>query len=382
MRRRLAVLSTLALAIMGTCAPPTAADSLPTLSVATASWDEPIYPVKSVDVSFTVTLSAPASTDVTVQYEVPTFDVGCCPNYDAVPTQGTLTIPAGQTSAAVPVTILDDGLGPDGTIHLYLWNPSGATLASSSHLFFYDNSGNAVSTDVEVAPGTIINHDRLSDFWCAGTGVYSRLYTYRPTLQRPYWGPTSSEQDSELFGMPCLTQTKGAGATSQTVPATATTPEITVSAGPEVLTNDGNPPADPADHRPTLGMYADASASMSSVTIAVGAVSVVVQGLRAHVHSSCDALGGAPTDTSDGTVGSVIVNGIPLPVVPTSLDLGTVHLLFNQSSDTPAFQQRIALEVIEGNVDPYAYPSSIDQGLDLTFATAAIGRWGGSPCMS
>ncbi len=88
--------------------------------------------------TFTVLLSAPSNTDVTVQWT--TADGTAVAGKDYVAASGTLDIPAGQTSGTITVQVIGNTIqAPNKTFFVDLSNPAGATLA------------NAVGT------GTIIN---------------------------------------------------------------------------------------------------------------------------------------------------------------------------------------------------------------------------------
>jgi Calx-beta domain-containing protein/FG-GAP repeat protein len=79
--------------------------------------------------SFPVTLSAPASTSVTVNYQ--TSDGTATAGEDYAAASGALTIPPGTTSASIPVTIHD--VGPENhknTFSITLSSPTGGVLLS------------------------------------------------------------------------------------------------------------------------------------------------------------------------------------------------------------------------------------------------------------
>ncbi|HVN13312.1 MAG TPA: M4 family metallopeptidase, partial [Kineosporiaceae bacterium] len=77
---------------------------------------------------FTVSLSAPLNSDVTVQYV--TSDITASAGSDYSATSGTLTIPAGQTSATISVSIGDDSIPePTRTFQITLSNATHATIA-------------------------------------------------------------------------------------------------------------------------------------------------------------------------------------------------------------------------------------------------------------
>jgi aryl-phospho-beta-D-glucosidase BglC (GH1 family) len=78
--------------------------------------------------TFVLQLSAASSTPVTVRYA--TADGTATAGSDYVATSGTVTIPAGQTTATVTVTLNADSLTePDELFYLLLTDPTGATLS-------------------------------------------------------------------------------------------------------------------------------------------------------------------------------------------------------------------------------------------------------------
>ncbi|MFN8633983.1 MAG: Calx-beta domain-containing protein [Chloroflexota bacterium] len=99
-------------------------------------------------VTVTATLSAPAALDVTVPFTVggtATQGVG----QDFTLTPNPLVIPAGQTSASVTVTVLDDSAGePSETVTLQIGAPTNATVGAPSlfTLTIADNDGPVVTT--------------------------------------------------------------------------------------------------------------------------------------------------------------------------------------------------------------------------------------------
>jgi len=79
---------------------------------------------------FNVSLSAPATSDVTVKYE--TADGSATAGSDYIATSGVLTIPAGQTSGTVRVDVLGDiAVETDETFTVTLSDPNGAQLGDS-----------------------------------------------------------------------------------------------------------------------------------------------------------------------------------------------------------------------------------------------------------
>ena len=102
----------------GTSPPPTT----PSLRIGDATVDEGGGPAV-----FTVTASAESSGTMTVDYE--TADDSATAGDDYTSTSGTLTFSAGQRTATIEVTVLDDSdEEPDETFKVRLTNPVGATI--------------------------------------------------------------------------------------------------------------------------------------------------------------------------------------------------------------------------------------------------------------
>lgn len=96
------------------------------LAAATASAGETVGTA-----TFTVALSGLSATDVTVWYETNNGTASAGSDYTAK--SGTLTIPAGQLSGTIAVTITDDAIHEGNeTFSLALSDPAGATLGLSS----------------------------------------------------------------------------------------------------------------------------------------------------------------------------------------------------------------------------------------------------------
>ena len=104
----------------GTSPPPP--PSLPVLTIGDATVDEGGGPAE-----FTVTASAESSGTMTVDYE--TADDSAIAGDDYTSTSGTLTFSAGQRTATIEVTVIDDSAEEqDETFKVHLTNPAGATI--------------------------------------------------------------------------------------------------------------------------------------------------------------------------------------------------------------------------------------------------------------
>ncbi len=102
--------------------------SLPTLSIANSSVTESAS--QSVNDPFVVSLSAAATTPVTVAYSTSNGTAVAGVNYQAA--SGTLTFAPGQTQATINVSVLSNpAAAATTTFNLALSNPSGATLSGT-----------------------------------------------------------------------------------------------------------------------------------------------------------------------------------------------------------------------------------------------------------
>ena len=107
----------------------------PAMSVADARVEE----AEGAVLTFAVTLSRAPTTSVTVDYA--TSDGTAQAGADYTATSGTLTIPAGSTSATIEVPVLDDAHDDDDeTLTLTLANASGAILADATATGTIDNN--------------------------------------------------------------------------------------------------------------------------------------------------------------------------------------------------------------------------------------------------
>jgi Calx-beta domain len=117
-------------------------DSLPALSIGDAAVTEGIAGT-SVNATFSVTLSAPSGTSISVDYS--TADATAAAPADYTTTSGTLTFAAGQTSENVVVVVRGDALDEvNETFTLNLSGPTNATLL--------DGTGVGTITDDDAQP--------------------------------------------------------------------------------------------------------------------------------------------------------------------------------------------------------------------------------------
>jgi chitinase len=114
---------------------------------------------------FTVTLTPTSLTDVTVDYT--TADGTAIAGSDYVATSGTLTIPAGQASAAITVDVNGDtDVEPNETLTLSLSSPIGAKIVPPT-----------------TANGTITNDDRIATLITLKVAKTTKVIKAKGTLQ-------------------------------------------------------------------------------------------------------------------------------------------------------------------------------------------------------
>lgn len=120
---------------------------VPTVSIAPGIVSEGTPGTRSLN--FLVSLSSASTSDVTVAYA--TSDISATQGSDYTSTSGTLTIPAGQTTGTISVSILgDDSVEPDETFNVTLSNPVRAALGTSMA------SGTILNDDFAVVPSLSI----------------------------------------------------------------------------------------------------------------------------------------------------------------------------------------------------------------------------------
>ncbi len=120
----------------GSDSQPTVAPQLPTISIADASAVEGDDGTALLE--FVVTLSRASTAAVSVAYA--TSDSGATASSDYEPSNGTLTIPAGNVSATISVEVIGDmNSEPDETLTVTLSGPSGANIADGSAIGTIEN---------------------------------------------------------------------------------------------------------------------------------------------------------------------------------------------------------------------------------------------------
>jgi hypothetical protein len=130
----------------------------------------------TINASFTLTLSKASNVDVAVHYA--TADITATAGSDYTATSGTVTVPAGQTSATVTVAVRGDRLPePTETFAVTLSNPMNATIG--------DGQGIGAILDNEPRLG-------ISDVTRAeGKRNKTTAFTFTVTLSAPYDQPVT-----------------------------------------------------------------------------------------------------------------------------------------------------------------------------------------------
>lgn len=126
--------------------------------------------------SFTVTLSAPSVSQVTVHYD--TADLSAAAGSDYQAASGDMTIPAGRTSATFVVAVLGDRLGePNETFVVNLSSPTNAIIAD----------GQGVGTIRDDEPRISISDVTKRE----GNGKKTTLFVFTVTLSAAYDQPVT-----------------------------------------------------------------------------------------------------------------------------------------------------------------------------------------------
>ena len=175
-------------------------DGEPRISVADV---EALENVTGGTLDFEVTLSHAADEDITVQYA--TFDRTATQPFDYTATTGTLTIPAGDTTATIKVTIIDDNIAEGIGTHVpFVCTPEERALdpdwckrvedlglnvyrnvGSETLLLRLDSPTDAIIDDGE-ATGTITDDEDL------------------PRVPSTHWSAEANENDGEIVLWPTL----------------------------------------------------------------------------------------------------------------------------------------------------------------------------------
>ncbi|MCC7368339.1 MAG: hypothetical protein IT306_07950 [Chloroflexi bacterium] len=133
-------------------------ESVPSISIADASFAEPSS--GSTVQNFTVTMSPASGSVVTAQYAASngtaTGGGACGTGVDFVTSSGTLTLQAGETSKTLPVTVCADAVAESAeTMTMTLSSPVGATIgrAAATGAIANTTNGSITIADASVAEG-------------------------------------------------------------------------------------------------------------------------------------------------------------------------------------------------------------------------------------
>ena len=119
----------------------------------------------------TVTLSAAAGRDVTVDYA--TSNGTATAGSDYTETSGTLTISAGATTGTIPITVLQDSVYErDETVTMTLSSASNATISDATGTFTVTDDENAPTVTLDTSAG-IINENSGSNLTLTATAKWT-----------------------------------------------------------------------------------------------------------------------------------------------------------------------------------------------------------------
>ncbi|MCA0302386.1 MAG: cellulase family glycosylhydrolase [Proteobacteria bacterium] len=199
-----------------TSAPPPVPTPPPTLAVADATVLEGNSGTK--DLAFTVSLSAPASGPVTVNYATGNGTATAGSDYTAA--SGTLSFAAGETSKVVRVTVAGDtAVEANETLTLTLSSPSGATLADGSAV------GTIVNDDTAPLPTLAISDASVAEGSAGTPGIATFTVRLSAAATTPVSVAFATADGTALAGSDYVaragTLTFAAGETSKTIAVTA-----------------------------------------------------------------------------------------------------------------------------------------------------------------
>ena len=332
----------------------------------------------------TVTISAPSAQPVTVQYA--TSNGSATSPTDFTPASGTVTIPAGSTTATFTVGIVDDNINePTESFNVTLSNPINATLGTGTATVTITDNDTAPSVDcngITITPGngniTISGvSSQFSVIQVSDPGwnqIFNQYYSSAPgTVTIPnlsggqYFVKVQfiNQQWSEICKKDGFFTVTGGGPAQPTVSVTsATIPEnggnatVTVSlsapsAQPvtvQYATSNGSATS-PADYTPASGNVTIPAGSTSATftvgiiddntneptesfnvtisnptnaTIGNGTASVTITDNDAAPGANCDAV------VVNGGNGNITVNNAAAPVVSVQVFNSAWNTVFNQ----------------------------------------------------
>ncbi|MPZ49393.1 MAG: hypothetical protein GEU75_08875 [Dehalococcoidia bacterium] len=260
---------------------------------------------------FTVTLSTPSASEITLDYA--TADGTATAPQDYVATNGTLTFPPLETSQTLTVPVVGDLEDePDEEFYVELSNAN-ATIA--------DNTG----------IGTIIDDERDGSFSCRASAL--RVLSIEPVV--------ANEPD-----VPCLDEAKSL------VDVDVISGLLSASAGVADASTDQTP--DDLQEPPAAGDNAVAHADLADVSLAAGLNLIQIQAVSADAKAECAAVGQEPPVLSGSSLVTLSINGEPLLTIsePITIPLLVASLHLNQTvmEQGRITQRTLVLETLLGDI--------------------------------
>lgn len=261
--------------------------------------------------NFTVSLSAPSPSPVTVHYA--TSNGTATSGSDYIGTSGDLTFMPGQTTKTAPVPVVGDVVDePNETFFVDLSAPSGAAIVD----------GHGV--------GTIIDDDRNGTFSCRASAI--RIASIDPVVANDPESPCKDDHRT-------LAQ---ANLSSGLISVKATGLDAVTDQTPNDLTTA--PPA--------AGDNASAKATTASVTITTVATVIKVDLIESNATVQCVAGPGGltPKMTGSSKVTGLSIDGVPVTVGSGPLDVplvvGTLHLNNTATTANSITQRAVWLDTV------------------------------------
>ncbi|MPZ24705.1 MAG: hypothetical protein GEU28_14530 [Dehalococcoidia bacterium] len=261
---------------------------------------------------FTVSLSTPSATEITVDYV--TVDGSATEPEDYTFTSGTLTFPPLETSQTRTVPVVGDLEDePDQEFYVELSNAN-ATVADGTGI------------------GTIIDDERDGSFSCRASAL--RVLAREPIV--------ANEPDT-----PCVDEAKSlvdVKVVSGLLSALADVADASTDQTPDDLQK--TPPA--------AGDNAVAHADLANVSLAAGLNLIEIQAVAADAKAECVATGDEPPVLSGSSIVTLSINGKPLLTVsePITIPLLVASLHLNQTVTEPGriTQRALVLETLLGSI--------------------------------
>lgn len=322
---------TITVTLSGDVVDPANATATITVNAApTASIADPAAPFDgeptATNVTLPVTLSAAPSTDVTVHYDSTQGTAKSGIDY-ALPGDGTVTIPAGSTTADIPITIEAATSGGSFTINL-TGVDGGAVLGSS---------GLQANITINPAPLPVLS---VADATIAASASVDVTLNFPITLSQAAATPVtlsySTHFGTALLGqdfnvVPPFTATIPAGATTGTIPirimAGSTGGDFTLT----ISSPSANAAIDPAHATATIHIT---PAPLPQPTISIANTTVAAGATDATATIPVNLSAAAPTDI---TVDYQATSGTAMNNVDYTLPAGTLHILAGQKNASIPF---------------------------------------------